>query len=212
MCLCEASCVHSVNVFRSWKGQSSYSQTQICQQGFKMLQATLTPVTFIELRPLKAAVTVWRVTENVSKALIPVWACKNKEKGLSLPLTHSCHSSQCQSLSHYIHPAYPLQLSRTITHAHTHWGPYGEACSLPLSPRLSPLSAPGRGGRISVPPNCFKNALYSLTLSCHTSCFVLLPQWSSTTCRTEWGLSVRGRLYMWCYLARHWRKWRRTPR
>lgn len=103
------------------------------------------------------------------QATNPCLELQNKDRSLSLPLTHSCYPSHCQSLSPSTQTAASPLLSclhtRLETHTHTDCGPYGEAWLLPLSPRLSPLSAPGRGGRINVPPNRFKNALYSLTLS-----------------------------------------------
>ena len=124
----------------------------------------------------------------------PCLGLQNKDKGFSLPPSHSLLSSLLLSVLLPLPPSQPvtqpatsslLSNLHTHTHTHTHLGPYGEAWLLPLSPRLSPLSAPGRGERISMPPNRFKNALYSLTLSRHTSCFVLRPLWSSTICWAE---------------------------
>lgn len=92
--------------------------------------------------------------------------------------------------------ARPPLPSRPVTQpGHTYstlTGLHGEAWCLVLATRLSPLSAPNRGGRISVPPNHFENALLSLSLSHHTSSFVLPPEWWSTICCGEWTVSTRG--------------------
>lgn len=106
---------------------------------------------------------------------------QNKDKGLNPSLT-TCLLSPLLPVLPPNTPSLPPPHCLAV---YTHSCPYGEAWLVPLSPRLSPLSAPGRGGRISMSPNRFKNAFLSSTLSFHTSCFVLVPLWSRTICCSE---------------------------
>lgn len=111
----------------------------------------------------------------------PYLGLQNKDKGLNPSLTALLLSSLLPVSPLYT-PSLPPPHCLAV---YTHSCPYGEAWLGPLSLRLSPLSAPGRGGRIIMSPTHFKNALLSSTLSFHISCFVLLPLWSRTICCTE---------------------------